>query len=62
MGKGLKFNKTKCKPAEVINVLTKIMYTAVENINYSCKILTVCTFVVKKVIFLLLEIMTCSEL
>ena len=56
MSKGLKFNEIKCKVAEIINVLTKIMHTAVENVNYSCKILTVCICIVKKVIFLFLEI------
>ena len=37
MAKGLKFNETTCKVAEIINVLAKMMYSAVENINYSCK-------------------------
>ena len=56
MGKESKFNETKCKVAEVTTSLTKIMSTAVENIKYSCKILTVCICIAKKVIFLLLEI------
>ena len=42
MGKGLKFNEPKFKLAEVINVLTEIVCTAVKNSNYLCKTLSVC--------------------
>ena len=56
MRKESKFNEIKCKVAKVTTSLTKIMSTAVENIKYSYKILTVCICITKKVIFLLREI------
>ena len=56
MRKELNFNVEKDKVAEVTDFLPKIMYTAVENISYLYKILTVCICIAKKEIFLLLEI------